>query len=101
MKKNPKKTTLKSAPAAVAETPKIDLKAIEVVEDALAKLRSGELLNIAIVGERKGGEVMMAFVSQHTAPIRTRAGLMTLGPHIDLTILQANAQAAAAPPAAT
>lgn len=70
---------------------KIDEDAIKLAKVVLAKLEAGDLLNLAVVAEDTTGNLMMSYSSKLTSASRLRAGLATLGTHIDISFIQASA----------
>lgn len=69
---------------------KVDEDAIKLCKQVLTKLESGDLLNLAVVSEDTAGNLMMSYSSKLTATSRLRAGLATLGTHIDISFIQAS-----------
>lgn len=61
--------------------------AIKLVEDALERLKRGDLINVAVVAERCDGEMHAAFACDPTEAIKLRGGLAYAGTSLDLKLL--------------
>lgn len=67
---------------------KIDREAIRAVEEILAKLRTGEIVNVAICGENRGtGLMTMAVSSPHGDVMRLRGAVALMGAMLDRNML--------------
>lgn len=66
---------------------RIDDEGITTIEDVLAKLRSGDLLNVAVVGEQRDGNMLMSVSGGHGCRMRLRGALGTLAAMVDRAIV--------------